>query len=122
MSDAEELLARPQWDSYLESLTKEREGDPATIEVVSDDVGDQVEAEPLPLAYLEYDRHDDVVIVGVGGRDRRYPVLLRHFIYHPVCISVRPSLADPAALEVETEHNTATLITLYRTAASSRGC
>ena len=40
----------------------------------------------MPLAYLEYDEHSDEASVGVGGRDGRYPVVLRHSIEHPTTI------------------------------------
>ena len=37
----------------------------------------------VPFTYIEYDSHDDMVNVGVGGRDGRYPVVLRHTIEPP---------------------------------------
>jgi hypothetical protein len=68
------------WQDFLESLTKEREGDDVTIEVLTTDYGDQHTAEKLPFSYVEYDRKHDVVIVAVGGRDRRYPILKLQFV------------------------------------------
>ena len=56
----------------------EHQADDVTIEVVDPTFGPNQEAERLPLAYIEYDPKDDVVVVAVGGRTARYPVLLDH--------------------------------------------
>ena len=76
-------LPREQWQQFFDKLTHDYENFDVTIEVLSRDLGDQVEAERLPLAYLAYDEKDDAFIVAVGGRDGRYPVQLRHIIEHP---------------------------------------
>jgi hypothetical protein len=108
-------LPRSSWESALESLSKEHDGDLATIETPALDLGDQLEAEKLPLAYLEYDRHDDAVSAAVGGRDGRYPVVLRHVIEHPAKIVVATTGPDDApALEVTGADGVKTIITLHR--------
>jgi hypothetical protein len=45
--------------------------------------GNEPEAERLPFAYAAYDPRDNVVIIAVGGNTPRYPVVLRHLIWHP---------------------------------------
>ncbi len=50
---------------------KEREGQDVTIEVLSRDFGDELEARRLPLAYLAYDAKDDVGGHAARYRDRR---------------------------------------------------
>jgi hypothetical protein len=77
---------RTDWHTLLDELTKVRAGDDVTIEVLDTEFGDAFEAERLPLAYIEYDEHADEASVGVGGRDGRYPVVLRHSIEHPSSI------------------------------------
>jgi hypothetical protein len=84
------------------------------MEVLTRDLGDQHEAERLPFVFIEYDRKGDVVIVAVGGRDGRYPVVLRHLIHEPEKILVhrpRPELAF--ALDVVDEEGVQTVISLY---------
>lgn len=109
-----------EWRDFLEQLTREHEDDEVTIEVLSPDFGDQEEAERLAFSYLEYDNKDDVVIVAVGGRDGRYP-LLRHMIWHPRKILVDPPLPAAArAVEVEDGDGTHTIVTLIpRTARAT---
>jgi hypothetical protein len=77
---------REDWHQLLDELTRVRAGDDVTIEVLDAEFGDGLEAEPMPLAYIEYDEHVDEASVGVGGRNSRYPVVLRHSIEHPTSI------------------------------------
>ena len=82
------LLPRQAWHEFFELVTKEHEASDVTIEVAGLDLGDQVEVEKLPLAYVEYDPKDDDFVVGVGGRDNRYPVVLDHIVSRPERIEV----------------------------------
>ncbi|HZQ29095.1 MAG TPA: DUF5335 family protein [Acidimicrobiales bacterium] len=106
-------LARDDWRPFFETLTKEFQGHDATIEILSRDYGDQVEAEHLPFASITYDDKDDVVIVAVGGKDGRYPVELRHMIEHPQRIladSLTPEV--PWAIEIVGTDDTRTIVTI----------
>jgi hypothetical protein len=108
-------LAAAGWSDSLELLTKEHEGQDVTIEVVSVDFGDQLEAEKIPFSYVEYDHHDDVVIVAVGGTNSRYPVVLRHFIEHPRRIFITSSVPNASlALDVEAVDGSKTVVTFHR--------
>ena len=107
-------LPRTSWHDFLYSVTAEHQGDYVTMEVLSLDFGDQHEAERLPLFDIEYDHQDDVVVVSVGGRDGRYPVVLRHIIRQPRRIIVDPSLPTAAlALEVIDADGDRTVLTIY---------
>ncbi|WP_405146985.1 DUF5335 domain-containing protein [Sphaerisporangium sp. NBC_01403] len=107
-------LPRDEWREFFDAMTRDYEGAEAAIEVVSKDFGDLFEAERIPLAYLEYDPKDDQFSVGVGGRDGRYPVVLRHAIDHPQRI-----LADTVAhgsiraFDVSDAEGNETIVTLY---------
>jgi hypothetical protein len=112
--------SRQEWREFLELLTKEHEGDEVKIEVASMDFGDNLQAERLPLAYVAYDDKDDVAIVAVGGRDGRYPVVLRHMIERPRTISVDPATPDAArALDIVGADGTHTYVTLHRVSGRS---
>jgi hypothetical protein len=114
-SQSRDELPREGWHDFLELLTKERQGDDVTIEVLSLDYGDQLEAEKLPFSYIEYDPKDDMVNVGVGGRDSRYPAVLRHTIEHPQRILVSPPLPGQSlALDILGSDGSQTLITFHR--------
>jgi hypothetical protein len=113
-SMAREEISRNEWTEFLQQLSQELEGWYITMEVLTRDLGDQHEAERLPFVFIEYDRKDDAVIIAVGGRDGRYPVVLRHMISDPDKILAhvpRPELAY--ALDVVDKDGLQTVISLY---------
>jgi hypothetical protein len=99
---------RSQWTYTLDRLTSDHEGDLVVIEVLDTEFGDNEQAERVPFGYANYDRRDDAVIIGVGGRSGRYPVALRHMIWHPVEIDV-----DADALRVVDTDGTVTIVGFY---------
>lgn len=108
-------LERDQWKDFFERATKEHQGQDATIEVLTSEYGDQVEAEKLPFAYIEYDHRGDMVIVGVGGRDGRYPVVLDYTVREPQAVLVTnrdPALVD--AVEVVGADRSQSIVTWHR--------
>jgi|HubBroStandDraft_5_1064220.scaffolds.fasta_scaffold1355118_1 hypothetical protein len=111
MTGNDEEISRDAWQKTLEGLTKEHEGDLVTIEVADVDLGDQFAAEQIPFSYIEFDPHDDAVSVGVGGRDGRYPVMLRHVVEHPQNVFIHPEPGS-VTVEVRSPDGTVTLITL----------
>jgi hypothetical protein len=112
MTQDSEEVPPSSWYDTLESLTKEHEGDEVTIEVLTADLGDQYEAEKVPFAYIEYDRHDDTLNVAVGGRDGRYPVVLRHAIEHPQRVAISTSApGEESTVDVTSADGVQTLIT-----------
>jgi hypothetical protein len=112
MTSNDEEVPRGAWQETLEALTKEHESDLATIEVADIDLGDQFEAEKMPFSYIEYDPHDDEVSVGVGGRDGRYPVVLRHAVAHPHDIFIHTPAVGSLTVEVRSSDGTVTLVTV----------
>lgn len=104
---------KEDWHKLLDELTMVRTGDDVTIEVLDVEFGDEYEAERMPLAYIEYDEHADEASVAVGGRDGRYPVVLRHSIEHPTSIltdSKPPML--PLAVQIVGTDGSETLVTV----------
>ena len=113
MSDQRRELQRDEWREWFEKLTQECEGYDVMIEVVSEDFGDQFEAERLPLTYLAFDDKDDVFIVAVGGKDGRYQAVLRHMVEHPKAILAEQLTGEtPWAIEVIGPDGTQTIVTL----------
>jgi Family of unknown function (DUF5335) len=114
MSNHAHELPRDEWKSLLEDMTKEHEGNDAAIELLDQQIGDESEVQRLPLAFVEYDPKDDVVVVGVGGRGPNYPVVLRHFVEHPQRIladSYGPDLT--LALDILGADGSHTIVTLH---------
>ncbi len=104
---------REDWHKLLDEITKVRAGEDITIELLDAEFGDEFEAVRMPLAYIEYDEHSDEASVGVGGRDGRYPVVLRHSIKHPTSILVdsKPPML-PLAVQIVGADGSETLVTL----------
>jgi hypothetical protein len=104
---------REEWHGLLDELTTVRAGDDITIEVLDAEFGDALEAERMPLAYVEYDEHADEASVGVGGRNGRYPVVLRHSIEHPTSILTdsRPPML-PLVIQIVAADGSETLVTV----------
>jgi hypothetical protein len=114
MTQDSEDIPPSSWFESLESLTKQSEGYVVTIEVLAIDLGDEYEAEQVPFAYIEYDKHDDAVNVAVGGRDGRYPVVLRHTIAHPQRVAISTaSPGEQATVAVTADDGVQTLITFH---------
>jgi hypothetical protein len=115
MTKTAHTLERSKWKQLLDRLAVDHRGEGATIELLSNDFGDEIEAERVPLAYFEYDPKDDIFVVGVGGSDGRYPVVLRHIVEHPKAITVDTVGPDvPLALEVIGGDDDRTVISVYR--------
>jgi hypothetical protein len=113
VSQQREELPRAAWHDFFEDVTKEHEPSDVTIEVLGLDLGDQLEVEKLPLAYLEYDPKDDEFIVGVGGRDGRYPVVLDHAVHGPRKILVDNQVpTSVTAVDVTDGGGQQTIVTL----------
>jgi hypothetical protein len=88
-------------------------GELVTIEVLDPEVGYQHEAERLPFSAITYDPADDVVIISVGGRDERYPVVLRHMVWHPVGVGLSAADVPQPAVRVVEPDSTTTLVVFY---------
>ena len=111
---------RTEWTRLTDRLSAEYAGYDVTIEVLGPDVGDNQMVERLPFDHVTYDHEDDVLVVAVGGKDQRYPVVLRHLIQHPRELVVDQN-PQGAALKVTDESGTATLVSLVRPRDGAQG-
>ena len=108
---------RDTWRAQLDDLTEQFAGGSVTIEVLDREFGDEEEAQRLPLAFIEYDPKDDVVIVAVGGESARYPVVLRHIVRDPqnVVVDTLGGGDDaPVAVDVAGGDGGHTIVTIHR--------
>ena len=80
------------WAAFFDVLNKILVGKRAEIEVASLDLGDQVEAEWLPLIGVTYDHKDDLVEVALEGLD--------HMIRKPREIYVDHNVGDLVAIYI----------------------
>jgi hypothetical protein len=114
MSTTTVELDTERWTEYFDALAANLEGSTVTIEIMSDELGDQLDVERLPLQAIGYDSRDAKLELSLGGRDRRYPVVLWHFIDNPQTITVEQTGAlTPEAILVIDASGTRTLIRLF---------
>ena len=73
-------LEKSEWRSFFDGLSRLRSGNLGEIEVVSPRLGDQVEAEWVPVQGLSYDPKDDVLAMDLEN--------LEHLIWKPLEIYV----------------------------------
>ena len=85
-------LEKAQWRPFLDTVSKLLEAKEAEIEVASLDLGDQVQAEWLPLIGIAYDPNDDVVEVALDGLD--------HMIHRPREIYLDNGVGGLTSLEI----------------------
>jgi uncharacterized protein DUF5335 len=85
-------LDKKQWRTFFDGVSTMLEGKEAEIEVASLRLGDQVEAEWLPLIGIAYDPNDDIVEVALEGLD--------HLIPKPREIYVEDGAQGMVALEI----------------------
>jgi hypothetical protein len=104
---------RTEWTKLTDRLTAEYQGYDVTIEVLDPEAGANPMVERLPFDTLTYDHKDDVVVLAVGGNSPRYPVALRHMIYHPQEF-VADLIPEGAALKITDDTGTTTIVSLRR--------
>jgi hypothetical protein len=114
MSSSTRDLDADSWAGYFDSLTQSSDGLLITMELMSEELGDQSDVERMPLQAISYDPRDDVLEVAVGGRGVRYPIVLRHFISNPRTISLEEGgEPNPSAILVTDPSGVETLIRFF---------
>jgi hypothetical protein len=106
-------IERDHWKEFLDELTDERVGYQVSMEVLDRSYGDPHEVEKMPFSYVNYDPKDDVVVLGVGGNSPRFPVLLRHMIWHPSDLEITEAKVIEADLRVAEKDGTTTLVHFF---------
>jgi hypothetical protein len=83
---------KSKWQAAADLLSKAIHGQPARVEVASQQLGDQIEAEWAPLLGITYDPKDDLFEIQLEGVD--------HLVSHPRLFAVRErgGLADSLAV------------------------
>jgi hypothetical protein len=85
-------LGKAEWQRYFDRISKAVIGKRAEIEIASLALGDQIEAEWLPLTGIAYDPKDDILEIALDGVD--------HLIPHPHEIYVDETGIVLTSLEV----------------------
>ncbi len=85
-------LEKPEWRPFLDVMSKLLAAKEAEVELASLNLGDQIEAEWLPLLGISYDPRDDVVDIALEGVD--------HIIRKPREIYLDNGAAELTSLEI----------------------
>jgi hypothetical protein len=97
-------LEKSQWRAYFDQMSKALVGKRAEIEVASLKLGDQIEAEWLPLLGISYDPKDDIIEIALQGVD--------HLIPKPREVYVEENGLELSSLEVIDAEGTHQIIVL----------
>jgi hypothetical protein len=101
---AVQKIDKPDWRAFFEWLSQGLLGARAEIEVASLDLGDQIEAEWLPLLGITYDDKNDVLEVALEGVD--------HLIYGPREVWADPNVGELMSFEVIDDRGVSQIIKL----------
>ena len=100
-----------QWIPFLNDLSRRHQGDKVTIELMGNDVGDQREAQDMPLLGITVDPpagQSRMIEVMVGDEQG---VNIAHDISHPIHVRLAKTDAGAdVALEIEAESGPRTLV------------
>ena len=106
---ATRVIEKPDWENYLNRVSKELGTRLVEVEVTGRDIGDQVEAEGVVLAGLSYDPKDDVVAVDLVSKDDRN---VEHLVHKPVELVVDEEITGLNSLVVTDSDDHRTVLKL----------
>jgi len=86
-------IEKAELEQYFDGVSRALGAVSAEVEVAGLDIGDQVEAEWLPLAGMTYDPKDDVFEIDLGDA-------VDHMVLHPAEVYVEESVDGLHSVEV----------------------
>jgi hypothetical protein len=93
---ARRALAKSEWRSYFDRVSKGLIGERADVEVSGLTPGDRTEARWLPLIGITYDSKDDILEIAMENLD--------HLIHQPRDISVNDGVEGLESMEIVDSH------------------
>jgi hypothetical protein len=100
-----------EWSRSLDSFSRDHLGWLATLEVIGEDIGDQFEAESLPLAGVSVDADRRTVWVALAKSADDH---ITHSIDHVSHLRIVDGESSPS-IQIEAEDGAQTLLRLSRT-------
>lgn len=99
-----ETIERDMWGPFLDDVTAAQRGHEVVLELLHPELGDQHEADGLPLVSIGFDRGDDAVIIELSSKDDPNEIVLRRIIRTPSSIAATLPLAGQVtAIRVEND-------------------
>jgi len=109
-----EIIAPDQWNEFFRELTKEARGSHATLEIIANDVGDQIETNDRPFEGVSADVKDNerTVWISFGGfPNSAMPDHLTHGVHNVEAVRVVRGIdTSRMTLEIESQDHTKTLL------------
>jgi len=102
------LIEPSRWGDYLAELSRQADGYTTAIEILSQELGDQVEVRRAPLIELAFDPRDGIA-VAIGDPTGQIEVL-RHTVARPTLLEATDEPGVPSALLIEDDEGTKTLV------------
>jgi hypothetical protein len=99
-----------RWAEYLAELSRQADGYDTAIEILSPELGDQVEVTSAPLIEISFEPREGIA-VAIGDRAGHVEVL-RHTIARPRLLEATDEPGVPGALLIEDDDGTRTLVRL----------
>ena len=87
-----QAIDRAEWAVYCERVSKALSASDAEVEVISSELGAQMETAWLPFIGITYDPKDDIFDIALEGVD--------HIIEHPRALNAETELGTLAALDI----------------------
>jgi hypothetical protein len=106
-------IPRNEWIKFFDDFSKQHQGWVVTVEVISPELGDQEEADGLPLVGISADAKDgeNRIEIMVGGKPEAH---LTRIIESPTRVWVKQAEEEAhEAVDVESEDGTKTIL-LFR--------
>jgi hypothetical protein len=97
-------LDKSAWHPYFDNVSKILDGKRAEVEVAALKIGDQIEAEWLPLLGIVYDPKDDLIEIAMEGLD--------HMIRKPKEVFIDQDAVLLKSMEVIDQDNVQQIIRL----------
>jgi uncharacterized protein DUF5335 len=116
MAEETREIPRSEWRTFFDDFSRDLEGPLATVEVASEELGSQLEAERSTLTGITYDHGDDILVIGLdlqGGSSED----LEHIVYHPQKIYLAEA-GDVTTFEIEDSEAVKTLVKLLPASSS----
>jgi hypothetical protein len=107
-------IPRDDWQAYFEDFSRDQPDYLAKIEILSEEIGAETEAEGTHLAAITYDRKDDIVVIGLDGAADGVAEEVERVIDKPLRIFVEDGPDGEIAFEVEDAEGTKTVLRLDR--------
>lgn len=103
-------IARDEWLSFFDTLSRLHQDEPVRIEVLREDIGAQLEVRDLPLDGITADRRGQhtTITIAAGADPARH---VSHLVSEPVSVRIaRRGSGDDDTLEIVEADRTVTLV------------